>query len=400
VRSGWKLSLDHLAELELDSARWWLQGLPGVGVKVAASVLNFSPLNMRALVVDTHVHRVAGPLGLIPASYDTAHAYRALMDMVPDSWTAEDLYELHWLMKGLGQLLCSHHAPRCGACALKATCPGSAWNAAPTSWPGGRGLKPAGAVNRFRLRALPRMPHDIRIGTAGWSFPRTLEVFPAEGSGLERYAPSSTASRSTRPSTAPPAQDLRALGGLDAAGLPVRGEGSPDDHPRAAAGRLPRTAGPVPRRVRGPGRQARAVADPVAAEPGFEPEPWSASSPPGARRPAPRRCWSPAIRPGSTGRREAAAGNLRGRAGRRRSRRGPRRRRPGGWSGLTYRRLHGSPAMYATSYDDGRLEPLAEQIGGEAKAVESWCVFDNTRFGAATTDALKLMALTAPSPAR
>lgn len=123
VRSGWKLSLDHLAELELDSARWWLQGLPGVGVKVTASVLNFSPLNMRALVVDTHVHRVAARLGLIPAGYDTAHAYRALMDMVPDSWTAEDLYELHWLMKGLGQLLCTHHAPRCGACALKATCP-------------------------------------------------------------------------------------------------------------------------------------------------------------------------------------------------------------------------------------------------------------------------------------
>jgi len=123
IRSGWKLSLDHLAELELDSARWWLQGLPGVGVKVAASVLNFSPLNMRALVVDTHVHRVAVRQGLIPASYDTAHAYRALMDMVPDSWTAEDLYELHWLMKGLGQLLCSLHAPRCGACALKASCP-------------------------------------------------------------------------------------------------------------------------------------------------------------------------------------------------------------------------------------------------------------------------------------
>jgi len=123
VRSDWKLSLDHLAELELDSARWWLQGLPGVGVKVAASVLNFSPLNMRALVVDTHVHRVAGRLGLIPASYDTAHAYRALMDMVPDSWTAEDLYELHWLMKGLGQLLCTAQTPRCGACALKETCP-------------------------------------------------------------------------------------------------------------------------------------------------------------------------------------------------------------------------------------------------------------------------------------
>jgi endonuclease-3 len=123
VRSGWKLTLDHLAELELDSARYWLQGLPGVGVKVAACVLNFSPLNMRALVIDTHVHRTAIRLGLIPAHYDTAHAYRALMDMVPDSWTAEDLYELHWLMKGLGQMLCALHAPRCGACGMKGACP-------------------------------------------------------------------------------------------------------------------------------------------------------------------------------------------------------------------------------------------------------------------------------------
>jgi uncharacterized protein YecE (DUF72 family) len=74
--------------------------------------------------------------------------------------------------------------------------------------------------------------------------------------------------------------------------------------------------------------------------------------------------------------------------------------RPGGWGQRAYRRLHGSPAMYATPYDDGRLEPLAEQIAGEAVAVASWCVFDNTRLGAATTDALKLMALTAPSPVR
>lgn len=123
VRSGWTLSLDHLKDLEVDSARWWLQGLPGVGVKVAASVLNFSPLDMRALVVDTHVHRVAERLGLIRTGYDAAHAYRALMDMAPDAWSAEDLYELHWLMKGLGQLVCSHHAPRCGACGIRAGCP-------------------------------------------------------------------------------------------------------------------------------------------------------------------------------------------------------------------------------------------------------------------------------------
>lgn len=123
VRSGWRLCLDHLKALEVDSARWWLQGLPGVGVKVAASVLNFSPLDMRALVVDTHVHRVAERLGLIPVGQDAAHAYRALMNLAPDRWTAEDLYELHWLMKGLGQLVCAHHAPRCGACGMKGQCP-------------------------------------------------------------------------------------------------------------------------------------------------------------------------------------------------------------------------------------------------------------------------------------
>jgi uncharacterized protein YecE (DUF72 family) len=70
---------------------------------------------------------------------------------------------------------------------------------------------------------------------------------------------------------------------------------------------------------------------------------------------------------------------------------------PSGWPDLAYRRLHGSPAMYQTSYDDGRLAPLAEQM---TDASQTWCVFDNTQFGAATTDALKLMALISPSPAR
>jgi len=73
---------------------------------------------------------------------------------------------------------------------------------------------------------------------------------------------------------------------------------------------------------------------------------------------------------------------------------------PGGWPGLNYRRLHGSPVMYATSYDDGRLEPLATRMAGETGARQTWCIFDNTRSSAATSDALKLMALTSPSPAR
>lgn len=118
---GW-LSLNHLASQSVDAARWELQSLPGVGVKVAASVLNFSTLAMRALVVDTHVDRVAKRIGLV-GSGDTTHTYHALMDLAPDAWTADDLFELHWLMKrGLGQMLCPHDAPKCGACPLKHDC--------------------------------------------------------------------------------------------------------------------------------------------------------------------------------------------------------------------------------------------------------------------------------------
>ena len=45
------------------------------------------------------------------------------MDMAPPSWTADDLFELHWLLKrGLGQMLCPREAPKCGACPVKAMC--------------------------------------------------------------------------------------------------------------------------------------------------------------------------------------------------------------------------------------------------------------------------------------
>lgn len=118
---GW-LSLNHLKTLSVDQARWELQALPGVGIKVAACVLNFSDLAMRALVVDSHVDRAAKRIGLVGAG-DTTHTYRGLMDLAPDTWTADDLFELHWLMKrGLGQMLCPHEGPKCGACPLKATC--------------------------------------------------------------------------------------------------------------------------------------------------------------------------------------------------------------------------------------------------------------------------------------
>jgi uncharacterized protein YecE (DUF72 family) len=69
----------------------------------------------------------------------------------------------------------------------------------------------------------------------------------------------------------------------------------------------------------------------------------------------------------------------------------PRAAEPGGWRGLSYWRLHGSPVLYRSSYDDGRLEPLAAALA--AQPGDSWCIFDNTASSAALGDALKLRSL-------
>jgi uncharacterized protein YecE (DUF72 family) len=63
---------------------------------------------------------------------------------------------------------------------------------------------------------------------------------------------------------------------------------------------------------------------------------------------------------------------------------------PGGWRGLSYWRLHGSPVMYRSSYAD-RIGFYADALQAEVAAGrEAWCVFDNTASSAATRDALVL----------
>ncbi|HEX6040473.1 DUF72 domain-containing protein [Longimicrobium sp.] len=64
---------------------------------------------------------------------------------------------------------------------------------------------------------------------------------------------------------------------------------------------------------------------------------------------------------------------------------------PGGWRGLVYHRLHGSPKIYYSSYDDAYLDALAARIRQDADAGrEVWCIFDNTASGAAARNALDL----------
>ena len=65
---------------------------------------------------------------------------------------------------------------------------------------------------------------------------------------------------------------------------------------------------------------------------------------------------------------------------------------PGGWSGVSYWRLHGSPRTYYSPYGDAALSLLAAQARTAAGA-QTWIVFDNTASGAAAGDALRLKRL-------
>jgi uncharacterized protein YecE (DUF72 family) len=63
---------------------------------------------------------------------------------------------------------------------------------------------------------------------------------------------------------------------------------------------------------------------------------------------------------------------------------------PGGWPGLVYFRLHGSPRTYWSRYDGERLATWAETLARLPADVEAWCLFDNTASGAALPNALDL----------
>lgn len=65
---------------------------------------------------------------------------------------------------------------------------------------------------------------------------------------------------------------------------------------------------------------------------------------------------------------------------------------PGGSRGLAYFRLHGSPRVYWSRYDDAWIGALAERVAAAMRsAAQIWCIFDNTASGAALPNALELL---------
>lgn len=64
---------------------------------------------------------------------------------------------------------------------------------------------------------------------------------------------------------------------------------------------------------------------------------------------------------------------------------------PGGHGRWHYWRLHGSPRIYYSAYDDARLEVLAQALLARGRGTRpAWCIFDNTAHGHAMADAARL----------
>jgi uncharacterized protein YecE (DUF72 family) len=66
---------------------------------------------------------------------------------------------------------------------------------------------------------------------------------------------------------------------------------------------------------------------------------------------------------------------------------------PGGWLGLLYWRLHGTPRTYYSNYDEDHLQGLIGRIRkfeADPSRKETWVIFDNTALGHATANALWL----------
>ncbi len=118
AETGGTWDLTFLGEWALEAARDWLVSLPGIGRKTAAIILLFN-FGRPALPVDTHVHRVALRLGLIPPKTDVERAH----DLLEAALQPDEMYPFHVELIRHGRDTCRAPRPICGLCPLTDLCP-------------------------------------------------------------------------------------------------------------------------------------------------------------------------------------------------------------------------------------------------------------------------------------
>lgn len=65
---------------------------------------------------------------------------------------------------------------------------------------------------------------------------------------------------------------------------------------------------------------------------------------------------------------------------------------------VCYFRWHGAPVIYESRYEQESLDSLAREMRSRTERYGSvWCIFDNTKYGWATTNAIEMIDILAPS---
>jgi len=112
------LSLDGLMDMPMPAARAFLAEFSGVGPKTIACVLLFA-CGLPAFPVDTHIHRVAMRLGLLPAGCTAERAHAVLEPLIPPA----QVYAAHVNLIRHGRTVCRSRLPDCQRCCLRILCP-------------------------------------------------------------------------------------------------------------------------------------------------------------------------------------------------------------------------------------------------------------------------------------
>lgn len=115
-RTG-RTNLDHLTEWDDARIKTYLRSFHGVGAKTAACLLMFN-LGRPVLAVDTHVHRVAGRLGLIGPKVNADRAHDELQALLDD----DRVYSFHVHLIEHGRRVCHARRPECPRCPLQKEC--------------------------------------------------------------------------------------------------------------------------------------------------------------------------------------------------------------------------------------------------------------------------------------
>ena len=113
-----RITLEALEEWDPQRGMDYLTKIRGIGPKTAACVLMFS-LGQPVLPVDTHIHRQAIRLALVPPNSSAVQTQQTLQEACPPRL----VYPFHVLLITHGRQVCKARCPRCAACPLVDICP-------------------------------------------------------------------------------------------------------------------------------------------------------------------------------------------------------------------------------------------------------------------------------------